>query len=76
MNTITDKQLVGGMINSIGFQQQDYASITYMFKYLDNGLNQISFETADDFCIVLEEKMIIKVQVKINLLTVSFVKDL
>ena len=75
MNTITEKKLVGGMISSIGFQQQDYASITYMFKYLDKELKEISFESADDFCIVLEKTKIF-VQVKTNLLTVSFVRKL
>lgn len=76
MNTVNDKKLVGGMINSIGLSQQDLASIKYIFLYLDKGLKEISFETDDDFCLVLDGLKKIKVQVKINTLTIPFVKGL
>ena len=41
MNTVNDRKLVGGMISSIGFSQQDSASIKYIFLYLSNGLKEI-----------------------------------
>lgn len=34
MNTVNDRKLVGGMISSIGFSQQDFASIKYIFFIL------------------------------------------
>ncbi len=34
MNTVNDRKLVGGMISSIGFSQQDSASIKYIFYIL------------------------------------------
>jgi hypothetical protein len=55
MNTVNDKKLTGGMISSIGFAEQDYASIKYLFMFLDNGLREISFESADDFCLALDD---------------------
>ncbi len=66
----------GGMINSAGYSEQDCASIKYLFKYLDNGLEEISFETEDDFCIVLDNGKKIYVQVKVNLLSIKKVRDL
>lgn len=76
MNTVNSKKLTGGMIGSIGFSQQDLASIKYLFKYLDNGLSEISFESDDDFCLVLDNHKKVKVQVKVNSLTVPFVRGL
>ena len=76
MNTVNDRKLVGGMISSIGFSQQDLASIKYIFLYLSNGLKEISFESADDFCLVLDDLKKIKVQVKINTLTLAFAREL
>lgn len=76
MNTVNDRKLVGGMISSIGFSQQDFASIKYIFFYLSNGLKEISFESDDDFCLVLTDSKRIKVQVKINTLTIPFAREL
>lgn len=73
MNTITDKKLTGGMFASKGFLQQDLASIKYIFSYLDNGLQEISFESDDDFCLVVNSKKI-NVQVKSNTLNLSSLK--
>ena len=76
MNTVNDRKLVGGMISSIGFSQQDSASIKYIFLYLSNGLKEISFESDDDFCLVLTDSKKVKVQVKINTLTIPFARKL
>lgn len=76
MNYVNDPHMVGGMINSIGLSEQDCASMKFMFDYLDNGLEEISFESADDFCLVLDNGEKIYIQVKINQLTVKFVKNL
>ena len=76
MNTVNDKKLVGGMFNSIGFSQQDLASIKYIFLYLNEGLKEISFESDDDFCLVLNDSKRIKVQVKINTLTTHLARQL
>ncbi len=76
MNTVNERKLVGGMISSIGFSQQDFASIKYIFLYLNNGLKEISFESDDDFCLVLDNSKRIKVQVKINTLTIPFAREL
>ena len=75
MNTVNDRKLVGGMISSIGFSQQDSASIKYIFLYLSNGLKEISFESDDDFCLVLTDSKKVKVQVKINTLTIPFAES-
>lgn len=76
MNYVKDPKKVGGMISSIGFAQQDCVSVKYMFDYLEKGLEEISFETENDFCIVLNNGKKIYVQVKINQFTLEYVSKL
>jgi tetratricopeptide (TPR) repeat protein len=76
MNYVKDPKIVGGMINSIGYAEQDCASIKYMFDYLEKGLKEISFESKDDFCMVLAGGEKIFVQVKINQFTLEYVAGL
>ena len=77
-NVVGDREYTGGAIASIGFEQQDMAGMIYAFKYLDceNGLEEISFESLNDFYIVLKDNSGISVQVKVNTLTCKFVKSL
>lgn len=49
MDYVNGRKNVGGMISSIGFSEQDCASIKYMFEYLENGLVEISFESKKRF---------------------------
>ncbi|WP_252236334.1 hypothetical protein [Clostridium sp. CH2] len=66
----------GGAINSAGLAQQDCVSIIYIFRYLDDeNFKAITFETLDDFTILLKNKEI-GIQVKINLLSIKFVREL
>lgn len=74
-NTVNDRKFVGGMIAGNGFYLQDCASIKYLFLFLDQGLQEISFESQDDFCLVVNDKKI-NVQVKNVELTISFVNSL
>lgn len=76
MNYVKAPKNVGGMINSIGYSEQDCASVKYMFDYLENGFSEISFESENDFCIVLSNGERIRVQVKINQFTLEFVSEL
>ena len=75
MGYVEDKEKTGGMIGGIGYLHQDCASIKFMFDYLENGLEEISFETLDDFYLVLKEERI-SVQAKINCLDVKYVRKL
>ncbi len=70
------RNMVGGMINSIGITEQDCASIVYMFRYLDNELKYITFETHDDFTIEFNNGERLYVQVKINQFDINFVSNL
>lgn len=76
MDYVKGRKNVGGMINSIGFSEQDCASVKYMFEYLENGLAEISFESKNDFCIVLDCGKRLYFQVKINQFTVQKVSEL
>lgn len=76
MDYVNGRKNVGGMISSIGFSEQDCASIKYMFEYLENGLVEISFESKNDFCIVLEKGKRLHFQVKINQFTLAKVSEL
>ena len=76
LNYINGRKNVGGMINSIGFSEQDCASIKYMFEYLENGLAEISFESKNDFCIVLDNGKRLYFQVKINQFSLQKVSEL
>jgi len=76
MDYVNGRKNVGGMISSIGFSEQDCASIKYMFEYLENGLVEISFESKNDFCIVLENGKRLHFQVKINQFTLAKVSEL
>ncbi|WP_026664625.1 hypothetical protein [Butyrivibrio sp. FC2001] len=77
-NVVTDRVYTGGQIASIGFEQQDLVGIKYAFKYLDaeNGLDEISFETENDFVIVLKDSTKISAQVKIKALSITLIKSL
>lgn len=75
MGYVVDKSKTGGMIGGIGYSHQDCASIKFMFDYLENGLEEISFETLDDFYLVLKNERI-SVQAKINCLDVEYVNEL
>ena len=68
-NYISDKKLIGGMISSAGFAQQDLVAIKYLFDSLDDGLEAISFETKEDFVLHYKDKKQILCQSKINELT-------
>lgn len=76
MDYVKGRKSIGGMINSIGFSEQDCASIKFLFEYLENGLSEISFESKNDFCIVLEDKQRLSFQVKINQFTLKYVSGL
>lgn len=76
MGYVKEPKSVGGMINSIGYSEQDCASVKYMFEYLDNGLKEISFESENDFCIVLDSGEKLSIQTKINQFTLDFVSKM
>ncbi|MED9904647.1 MAG: hypothetical protein UFG06_10750 [Lachnospiraceae bacterium] len=76
MDYIKGRRNNGGMIMGIGVSEQDCASIKYMFEYLENGLREISFESANDFCIVLDNGKRLYFQVKINQFTLKKVSEL
>lgn len=76
MEDYFERKMVGGMINSIGITEQDCASITYMFRYLDRELKYITFETHDDFTIEFNNGERLYVQVKINQFDLTFVSNL
>ena len=76
MDYVNGRKNVGGMISSIGFSEQDCASIKYMFEYLEKGLAEITFESKNDFCIVLENGRRLHFQVKINQFTLPKVSEL
>lgn len=75
MNYISREQ-DGGPINSAGMSLQDCSSIVYLFKYLDKDkFKAITFESWDDFTILFDDKEL-RIQVKNNLFTIKFVKNL
>lgn len=76
MDYVNGRKNIGGMISSIGFSEQDCASIKYMFEYFEKGLAEITFESKNDFCIVLENGRRLHFQVKINQFTLSKVSEL
>lgn len=76
MNYVEGRKNIGGMQNSIGMSQQDCSSIKFLFEYLENGLEEISFESLNDFCIVLEGDERLYFQVKVNQFTLPKVSEL
>lgn len=76
MNYISREQ-DGGPINSAGMSLQDCSSIVHLFKYLEKDkFKAITFETFDDFTILFDDGKELRVQVKNNLFTMQFVRDL
>lgn len=73
---VTDAKYTGGSNGSRGYSFQDKVAIKYIFEYLDQGLKEISLESADDFCIVLDDGKKMYCQVKINQFTPGFIKGL
>ena len=76
MTNLFSPKMVGGMINSMGITEQDCASITYMFHYLDSELKYITFELYDDFTIEFNNGERLYAQVKINQFDIKFVSNL
>lgn len=67
----------GGAINSAGLSEQDCTSIIYLFRYLDKeNFKAITFESLDDFTILFDDENELSVQVKNNLFTIKFVREL
>ena len=76
MNYISSEQ-DGGTINSAGMSKQDCSSIVYLFKYLDKDkFKAITFESLDDFTILFDDGKELRIQVKNNLFTMRFVRNL
>lgn len=74
-NYIDDRTLIGGMISSKGFLQQDLTAVKYLFEYLDKGLEFISCEGYEDFVLHFSDDRIMKFQSKRELLTVNYVRE-
>lgn len=67
----------GGAINSAGLAKQDCTSIVYLFRYLDKeNFKAITFESLDDFTILFDDENELRIQVKNNLFTIKFIREL
>lgn len=76
MSSYFEKKNTGGSYASKGFQYQDYCSLIYLFRYIDNKeFLELAVETTNDFTLIFDDKEI-SVQVKKKHLNLSQVKSL
>ena len=76
MNSYFGKENTGGSYASKGFRYQDYCSLIYLFKYIDNDkFLELAAESTNDFIMIFKDKEI-SVQVKKRHLTLKEVRSL